>query len=227
MVRVRLKGDITEMTPARARAIQSRLAGRVAIRPFTRKEYLAAGTDVSFDDENKRAAAGVVVVRFPGLETVEEAWAEAVLDFPYIPGLLSFREIPSLLGAFKRLKGKPDCVIADGQGLAHPRRFGLACHLGFLLEIPTLGCAKSRLIGEHSEPGCRRGSQTPLTIGDETVGAALRTRDGVSPVYVSPGHLMDIDSAVRIALECSVTRIPEPTRRAHLLVTRVMRERAH
>jgi deoxyribonuclease V len=216
-----IPNNLQPLSPAEAREIQNTLRSKVILRPFRKKRFLIAGTDVSFDDERGMAVAGIVVLKVPGLETVDEAWAEARLDFPYIPGFLSFREIPALLRAFENLKTRLDCVMADGQGLAHPRRFGLACHLGLTLGMPTLGCAKSRLTGECEEPEQKKGSSSPLTIEDEPVGAVLRTRDGVSPIYVSPGHLFDIGSAVRVALECAVTRIPEPTRRAHMLVTGV------
>jgi deoxyribonuclease V len=204
-----------------ARAFQERMASKVIFHPFRKKTFLIAGTDVSFDDDCGRAVAGVVVLDVPSLKIVEEAWAERRLEFPYVPGFLSFREVPALCAAFEKLRTRPDCVMADGQGIAHPRRFGLAAHLGMVLGIPTFGCAKSRLIGEHAQPGTARGSSTPLLIGNETVGAVLRTRDGVAPVYVSPGHLIDLAGAVRVTLECVATRIPEPTRRAHTLVTGV------
>ncbi|MBI5528232.1 MAG: endonuclease V [Deltaproteobacteria bacterium] len=206
-----------------AREVQEKLAPRVVFRPFRKRRYLVAGTDVSFDDERGLAVAGVVVVSVPSHETVAEAWAEQRLTFPYVPGFLSFREIPALLSAFEKVESQVDCIMADGQGIAHPRRFGLASHLGMVLGVPTLGCAKSRLIGEHGEPGFKKGSTAPLLIGEETVGAVVRTRDGVSPVYVSAGHKIDLEGAVRVTIECAVTRIPEPTRRAHTLVTGVKR----
>jgi len=209
-----------------ARKLQERLAPEVLEQPFVKKNYLVAGTDVSFDDGNGRAIAGVVVVRVPGLETVEESWAEARLKFPYVPGLLSFREIPALLGAFEVLEATPDAVICDGQGLAHPRRFGLACHLGLILKLPSVGCAKSRLVGTFHEPGIKRGSSSPLVYKNEAVGSVLRTRTGVSPVYVSTGHLTDLPSARRIVLDCSITRLPEPSKRAHRLVTKAMKSLA-
>lgn len=212
-----------DLSVPEARALQERLAPRVVLRPFGKRSFLIAGTDVSFDDDRGFAVAGVVVLSVPSLDAVEEAWAERRLTFPYVPGYLSFREIPALCAALEKIGSPVDCVMADGQGIAHPRRFGLASHLGMVLGVPTLGCAKSRLIGEHDEPGISRGSSTALLIGNETVGAVVRTRDGVSPVYVSAGHLIDLAGAVRLTLACALTRVPEPTRRAHMLVTAVKR----
>jgi deoxyribonuclease V len=210
-----------DIAPADAVSLQKRLAPLVRLEPFRRRSFLLAGTDVSFDDDAGMAVAGVVVVKIPSMETVEERFAFHRLEFPYIPGLLSFREVPALLAAFALLRIQPDCVMADGHGLAHPRRFGLACHLGLLMGIPAFGCAKSRLTGRFIEPGGAKGSRSPLLIGDETVGAVVRTRRDVSPVFVSAGHLIDLAGAVRATLSASITRIPEPTRRAHALVTRV------
>ena len=212
-----------DLTIDEALLLQERLARLVRLAPFGRRSFVVAGTDVSFDDEHGHAIAGVVAVRVPSLETVAEAYAEATLAFPYVPGFLSFREAPALLAALARLPLAPDILMVDGQGIAHPRRIGIASHLGLLTGMPSIGCAKSRLVGTHREPGRRRGSRAALVIGSEAVGAVVRTRDGVAPVYVSPGHLADIASAVRVALACAVTRVPEPTRRAHHLVTRVRR----
>lgn len=170
--------------------------------------------------------AMVVVVRLPGFELVETATACQVARFPYIPGLFSFRELPPLLGAFSRLKTLPDAVLFDGQGLAHPRRLGLACHAGLLLETATVGCAKSRLVGEHGRVPPRRGGRADLVLEGDVVGAVLRTRANVSPVFVSPGHLMDVDSAVELVLRATGRfRIPEPLRLAHQATTMLMRQK--
>jgi deoxyribonuclease V len=175
---------------------------------------LVAGADVSEKDGSARAA--IVVVR--DLEPVEEATAEQPVRFPYVPGLLSFREIPPLLAAWRKLRTRPDVVIVDGQGYAHPRRFGLACHLGVLLGLPTLGCAKSRLIGEFEEPGPQRGSWTPLRDRGETIGAALRTQDRTNVVYVSIGHRITLAGSIRVVLACAPRyRLPEPQRLADQL----------
>lgn len=175
---------------------------------------MIAAADASF---TKTAACGAVAVfKYPSLELVEVQTARAKLKFPYIPGLLTFREGPVLIKAFEKLKADPDIIIFDGQGIAHPQRFGIAAHMGVLLDKPTIGSAKSRLVGEYKTPGQRRGAFSYLYLDDEIVGAALRTRSGVKPVFVSPGHRMDLRSAIAIVLNCSLGyRIPEPIRFVH------------
>ncbi len=207
--------------PATAIRLQERLRLRVELCPLRRAPRLLAGCDAAFSPDNREAIAGVVVWDARSREVVESAVARVSCDFPYVPGLLSFREIPALLAALRALRGRPDAVLCDGQGLAHPRRVGLACHLGLWLGVPTIGCAKSRLCGTHEEPGPRRGARADLFHRDERVGVVLRTRDGVRPLYVSPGHLCDMESAVRTTLAAAIRyRLPEPTRLAHALVTR-------
>lgn len=199
---------------ARQQELRDRL---VPGRGGPRRVRLVAGADLSYDRGSDRFFAAVVLVELPGLDVVEEATARGRSPFPYIPGLLSFREGPLLMKAFGRLRRAPDLVLFDGHGLAHPRRFGIACHLGLLLDVPSVGCAKSRLVGEHREPGRRRGDWTPLRHRGEIVGAVLRTRPGVRPVYVSCGHRIGLRPAIRWTLECCRRfRIPEPIRRAHL-----------
>jgi deoxyribonuclease V len=162
------------------------------------------------------ARAVIVVMR--GLQVVEQAVVDGPVPIPYIPGLLSFREIPPLLSAWKKLKTLPDVVIVDGQGIAHPRRLGIASHLGLVLGIPTIGCAKSRLCGVHDEPPARRGAWTPLTHQGETVGAALRTRAGCNVVYVSTGHRISLECSISVVLGCAPRyRLPEPQRLADQL----------
>jgi deoxyribonuclease V len=174
-----------------------------------------AGADMAFDPETNVAFAGVIVYRLPALEEVERRMARRKLRFPYIPGLLSFRESPVLLAAFARLQTEPDVILIDGQGVAHPRRVGIACHLGLLLDRPTIGCAKSILVGEAVEPGGRAGSTSPLVDEGETVGVAMRTRHQVRSIYVSIGHRVSLASAVRIVAQCADGfRIPKPTREA-------------
>jgi deoxyribonuclease V len=205
--------------------LQRALAGRVALRRPAGAPRLVAGVDVSYEKHGDLFFAGVVILRLPDLDLEEEASASGRVTFPYIPGLLSFRELPILLQAFRSLRAIPDAVLVDGQGIAHPRRFGVASHLGLWLDRPTVGCAKSRLCGEHGEPGRRRGDRVPLLLEDERVGTVLTTRDGVRPLYVSPGHLMDHDGAVELVLACGRRhRLPEPTRLAHLLTNRLRLE---
>ncbi|MBI1749999.1 MAG: endonuclease V [Acidobacteria bacterium] len=189
-----------------------------------------AGTDVAFDfrgggTSKGRAIAGVIVYSFPEMREMERAWAARLLEFPYVPGLLSFRELPALLAAFAKLRTKPDVIFCDAQGYAHPRRFGLACHLGVLLDRATVGCAKSRLIGEHKEPGRAAGNWAPLVDAGETIGAVVRTRAGVKPVYVSPGHCVSLESAVELVMAvCDGYRVPRPTREADYFVEERKRE---
>jgi len=219
-----------DLSPREAVALQRKLAPRVRLgSPRRNKIRLVAGADVSVKERGGRGTArraselvaGVVVLALPGLETVEETVARAPASFPYVPGLLSFREAPVLLAAFAKLKTMPDAVLFDGQGIAHPRLFGIASHVGLFLDLPTVGVAKSILVGEHGRLRERRGARTAMRFKGRTVGAAVRTRDGVKPVYVSPGHLLDLGGAVGLVLDCGGGyRLPEPTRRAHLLVTR-------
>jgi deoxyribonuclease V len=213
------------LTVAQARELQLALRERIELRaPPDFRPRTIAGADVSMEKLARRGYAGIVTIDAATLETVEEASSAAALQMPYIPGYLSFRELPPLDDAFRKLRTKPDVVIFDGQGFAHPRRFGIACHGGLLWDVPTIGCAKSILVGEHDEPGWARGSTAPLIHQGETVGVALRTRDGVKPVYVSPGHRMDIETAVRIVLSVSPKyREPETTRRSHRLVNEIRR----
>lgn len=211
-------------TPARAIALQRALASRVRLRPPARLPRLLAGVDVAFPPDGGTVVAGVVLWDAQTGCVIEHQVARAPCPFPYVPGLLSFRELPAVLRALRRLRSTPDAVLCDAQGLAHPRRLGLACHLGLWVNVPTVGCAKSRLIGEHVEPGPSRGSGAPLLLDGAPVGVVLRTRDGVRPLFVSPGHLCDIAWAERVTLLAAVRyRLPEPTRLAHQLVTRSRR----
>jgi deoxyribonuclease V len=178
-----------------------------------------AAADVSYNKFDPRLFAVAVVVDAKTLDVIEQVGVEVPARFPYIPGLLSFREAPAVLEAFRRLSTRPDVVICDGQGYAHPRRMGLACHLGLWLGVPTIGCAKSRLVGEYTEPGAKRGSRSPLVDDGETIGLVLRTRDRVKPLFVSPGHRCDMESAARVVLECAPRyRLPVPSRLAHQAV---------
>ena len=203
-----------------AKKLQQVLAEQVALvsAPVS-KFQLVAGADVSSTRFGPRLYAAVVIWRLSDAQVVEEAFAQGEADFPYIPGLLSFRELPVVLEAFRRLTSIPDAVLADGQGLAHPRFLGLACHLGLWLNLPTVGCAKTRLVGEAPEPGPNRGDREPLLYSDRIVGAVLRTRTRCRPLYVSPGNLINLESSLQLVLACThKARLPEPTRLAHLAV---------
>ena len=203
------------MTPKEAFAIQEELRDRVIPRWDRRRRVrLVAGTDMSVKQGRVRAA--VVVLTFPELEPVEEAFFEGPVTFPYVPGLLSFRECPPLLEAFARLHTRPGLLLVDGQGIAHPRRLGLAAHLGVLLDLPAVGCAKSRLCGVYEEPGSEAGAFSALRLEGETVGVVLRTRARVKPIFLSIGHRMDLEHALSFTLACCRGfRLPEPTRAAH------------
>jgi deoxyribonuclease V len=203
-----------DVSPAEARAIQSRLCERVSVQPLARQPGVVAGVDVSVQGELARAA--VVLLSYPDLVPFLAATAELPILFPYVPGLLAFREGPVVLEALGRLTDRPDVLMFDAQGLAHPRRMGLATHLGVLLDMPAVGCAKSRLCGREVEPGAERGSWMPLVDGGEVIGAVVRTRSRVQPVYVSVGHRVDLESAIALVLSCTTQyRLPEPTRWAH------------
>ena len=212
------------LQPREAVELQKSLRQKVEITPLACPIKTIAGADISFNKFSDTVYAGVVVLQLPSLEVIEEAGVVSVAKFPYVPGLLSFREAPSVLEAWSKLKREPDAVMFDGQGIAHPRRVGIASHVGLLLKRPTLGCAKSVLVGRYEEPAAERGSWMPLVDKGEMVGAALRTKTGVQPIYVSPGHLIDLHSAIDLALACDGGyRQPEPTRRAHLLVNALRR----
>lgn len=204
------------VTPAEARAIQEALRGRVICRdaPQLRTLRHVAGVDVSV--RSQQATAAVVVLDYPSLEVVDFATHRSEVPFPYVPGLLSFRECPAILAAFDKLRIEPGLLLVDGQGLAHPRRFGLASHLGVLLDLPTIGCAKTRFIGTHDEPHSGIGSYTDLWDDGEVIGAVLRTRDRVKPLYISIGHRISLATALDLVLACGAGyRLPEPTRLAH------------
>ena len=176
--------------------------------------------------EANRAIAGVVVYKYPEMEELERANGEVRLEFPYVPGFLSFREIPALLAALEKMRKLPDLLLCDGQGYAHPRRMGLATHLGIVLNRPTIGCAKSILIGEHQRLGNEKGVWVPMMDGGETIGAAVRTRAGVKPVYVSQGHRVSLETAIRMTLAVSdELRIPRPTREADRFVSELKASR--
>jgi len=208
------------VTPAEARTIQDRLREQVVRQDDFSHIETVAGLDIGFEDGGKTTRAAVVVLRFPGLELLERALVRCPTSFPYVPGLLSFREIPAALDALARLQVEPDLLLCDGQGYAHPRRFGLACHLGLLTDLPSIGVAKSRLIGTHGTLDPQKGAQTRLRHEGEIIGALLRTRNRVRPVYVSVGHRIGLEMALAYVLACTTRyRLPEPTRLAHRLAS--------
>lgn len=205
-----------KLTPKKAVALQRKLAVRVLIRPLPSGVRWIAGLDAAFSE--KECVAAVVLWDLARREVVEQNVARAPLRFPYIPGLLSFREAPALLAALEKLERRPDVLMCDGQGLAHPRRFGIACHVGVLAGIPAVGCAKSLLVGEYRAPAKRRGSRAALTDHGERVGTVLRTRDGVRPLFISVGHGADLATAEDLVLRCAFRyRLPEPVRLADQL----------
>jgi deoxyribonuclease V len=217
--------DVRRPGVAQAVALQRRLAARVRIEPFPGLPRRVAGVDVSASREGTTLWGGIVVFDREAGRIIESRVASLPAEFPYVPGLLSFREIPVLIKAGACLRSQPEVVLVDGQGRAHPRRLGIATHLGLVWDVPTIGCAKSRLVGEtRGMPGEGRGCRRLLYDRGEPVGVLLRTRAGVKPLWISPGHRMDIASAARLVLACSRRyRIPEPIRAAHQLVGDAMR----
>jgi deoxyribonuclease V len=208
-----------------ARELQTNLAAQVDTQTPLQDVKLLAAADVSFNRFDTEIAAAVIVVRMGTFEIVDQIGLVWPMKFPYIPGLLSFREAPALLEAFARIKSDFDAILVDGQGIAHPRRLGIASHLGLLLDKPTIGCAKSRLIGTYDEPGPKRGDRTLLMAESEIIGSVVRTKDRVKPLFVSPGHRCDLDSAVQIVLETSGKyRLPTPARLVHNFVNETRRE---
>ena len=205
--------------------IQENLRELLTFEKYTGKIQTIAGADVSYDKHSDRFFAGVVVFKLnKQLELIEEATAVGKARFPYIPGLLSFREAPILLMAFRKLKNNPDIVLFDGQGIAHPRHFGLASHMGLILDKPSIGCAKSRLVGEYGSVENTAGAYSKLIYENKIVGVVLRTKKNTKPIFISPGHRTNLTFAIRIVLKtCCGYRIPEPTRQAHLLVNKLRR----
>jgi deoxyribonuclease V len=210
------------LTPRQAIAVQRRLAGLVVPAGPGRAIRFVAGLDAAFSADGQHCIAGVVLWDTHERCVVEETHALRPLRFPYVPGLLSFRETPALIAGLRKLKRAPDALMCDGHGVAHPRRFGIACHIGLLAGIPAIGCGKSILVGEHKAPGSRRGSKAALVDRGEAVGFALRTQAGVRPVFVSIGHRFGLAAATRLVLACATKyRLPEPTRLADQLVARI------
>ncbi len=204
-------------------AIQADLRGKLVLRDDGPTDIrVVAGADISCNKGDDRVYAAVVLLDAATLDVVEEASHSGRTSFPYIPGLLTFREGPPLLRAFEKLRRRPDMVLFDGQGIAHPRGFGLAAHMGLILDLPSVGCAKTRLIGAFEEPGAKKGQLSPLVHDGKQIGAVLRTKDRVKPLFVSQGHRVTLEHAVEVVLRCTRRyRIPEPVRRAHILVNQM------
>ena len=211
-------------TISEAKAAQVALRDKVRIVPLRKKTRYIAAVDAAFAGE--RIIGAACLYRYPEISLVEETHAEMRNLFPYVPGLLTFREGPVITKVIGQLTINPDVILFDGQGIAHPISMGIASHMGVILDLPAIGCAKSRLIGDYKEPKLRRGSWSPLLYNDTVVGAVLRTRDNVKPIFVSPGHRIDLKSSIDIVLTCiSKYRIPEPLRRADFLSKRIKREK--
>jgi deoxyribonuclease V len=214
------------LTPRQAVALQKKLSQRVQAERGEGELRFVAGLDAAFSGDGKHCIAGVVLWDVVEERVVEQHTAKRRLSFPYIPGLLSFREVPAWMAALRKLRQTPDALMCDGQGLAHPRRFGIACHLGVLCGLAAVGCAKSRLVGTHPEPPEARGGRAPLMDHGQVVGTVLRTQTGIKPVYVSLGHLMDLPTAEELVLRCATRyRLPEPTRLADKLVAQEKKRR--
>ena len=213
-----------DITPKEAIALQKQLAPQVVLKPLPERITLIAGADVGYSSRYNSAVAALAIYTYPSLEFRELVQFSDEINYPYVPGLLSFRELPLLLKTFPLLQEQPDVVLCDGQGVAHPRRLGVASHLGLWLDLPAVGCAKTRLVGTHAKIGPEKGQYRSLLHRRERVGVVLRTRARVKPLYVSPGHLADLHSSRRLVMGCCLKyRLPEPIRQAHLAVQRAVR----
>jgi len=211
-----------DVTYKEAVKIQKDLKDKVSLKKIDKRIQYVAGLDVSYAKGSDIMWAGGVVLDFPSLNKAEERWSKKEVSFPYIPGLLSFREIPALLDALRKMEIEPDLIFCDGQGIAHPRGLGLASHLGILLNKSTIGCAKSPLVGTYNQVGELKGNYAYLKHQNRIIGAVVRTRSKVKPIFVSPGYGVILNDCVKFVLEtCSKYRIPEPTRQAHLLANSV------
>jgi len=212
------------LTPKEAIELQQELKGMVKIEPLAKSIQYIAGADISFNRGEDTVYVGIVVLKYPELMEVDRALLIDRATFPYIPGLLSFRETPLLIKAWEKLSIKPDVIVADGHGIAHVRRFGIACHLGLLTDTATIGCAKKIFVGTHGSLMSEKGSLASISYKDETVGVVLRTRTGVKPVYISVGHKITLDQSIEVMNTCTTNyRIPVPTRQAHLMVNELRR----
>ena len=210
--------DITE-----AKKVQKVLKKKIRITPLRKSPEYVAGVDAAFFEDKIIGVA--CLYRYPEIILIEEAYSLTEGSFPYIPGFLSFREGPAIIKAMNSLKIKPHVILFDGQGIAHPKGLGIASHIGVLLDIPTIGCAKSRLVGNYREPGLKKGSRSSLRYNGKIIGVVLRTKDNVKPVFVSPGHRINLKNSIKIVCGCTSTyRIPEPLRRADFISKKIKRE---
>jgi deoxyribonuclease V len=214
--------DYRHITPKEAVALQSELRQSIQLTPYPGEIKTIAGADISFNRFSPTVFAGIVLLSFPGMKVLEEVHTVMEVRFPYVPGLLGFREIPALLKAWELLRQKPDLLVLDGHGIAHPRRMGVATHFGVVAGLPTVGCAKSLLCGSYDEPANEQYATSALWHQGEKIGEVLRTKRNCKPVFISPGNLITIDQSVEIIKQCVRSyRVPEPTRQAHLLVNRI------
>lgn len=205
-----------------ATAIQRGLRDKIALRPLGSEPSFIAGADISLNRFSEVVFAGIILLDYQTLRPVAYSAVQSVTRFPYVPGFLAFREVPALVACYEQMVQKPDVIMVDGHGIAHPRRMGIAAHLGAVLDVPTLGCAKKKLYGKYSDPADIKGSYSPLESGDELLGYAYRSKNKVKPVFISPGHLADFSDCLRIMAHCALKyRLPEPTRLAHNLVNQV------
>lgn len=212
------------ITPQEAKERQNSYRHRISLKPLKKTIQTVGGADISFNRGSDRMYAGIVVLSYPDLKEVSSSLAIMDVDFPYIPGLLAFREIPPLMEAWKRLREKPDVLIMDGHGIAHPRRMGIATHFGIEVDHPTIGCAKNVLTGNYMEPGIEKGDFSYLMDNEERIGFALRSRTKVNPIFISPGHKVSFEDAKSIVMGClSKYKLPETTRKAHKLVNQLRR----
>ncbi|MEJ2613251.1 MAG: deoxyribonuclease V [Candidatus Thiodiazotropha sp.] len=216
------------ITESEAILLQQELAAKVIKIDQINEVHLVAGVDVAYEKHSNKLVAAVVILDANTLDVIETATAKDRVQFPYISGLFSFRELPPLIKAVAKLNHSPDLVVCDGQGYAHPRRFGLACHLGVILDVPTIGCGKTRLLGEHKEPYTERGAIAPLYDNNEIIGNVLRTQNGINPIYVSVGHRISLATACKWILKLSPKyRLPETTRQADQVVRKMLKISAH
>lgn len=210
------------LTPAQAIAYQHELRKQIQIKPLDKPIRVIAGSDISFNKYSDIVYAGIVLFSYPDLKIIGQSTAISKTTFPYISGLLAFREVPALLEAWNKLETKPDLLVLDGQGIAHERRTGIATHFGLVADVPTIGSAKSRLTGKYAEPADKAFAQSPMYDKGELIGVALRSKPKCNPIYISPGNLISMEQSVEVIKNCiRGYRIPEPTRQAHLLVNKI------